>query len=743
MSNVHSTNDNYVEFYLKSDFNFSLKLKQEPLGWNEDDIKLTRHKDYHGIVTEYTQDLIFYGEAIDYINNAYKVGGINTNLYLIKRRLDDSADEVKFIEEYSLLADYNTKKEENNGLKIKFNSNELEEIIKSHETDTFEIERLLSIDNKNLDALELFKLQLTGRTTSGIGESKLNTNFRTYILNDGFGDKKYQWADITKGVHVTPVTTLISEGSERHSSVDSIYDTDFASKMFFVDTIAEGQTVTLKINYDINFLISCDVNFNIKTFFTILEWNGASYDEVLVDELNSVDFASGNIMNSVIFNGYKQYELNYNQGIMLSHKADYNLTDAFFSKTPNGPFALFDKQNMKIGFSEFYENSQSLSFTFLHDCVERLMYIMTGKKGLFKSNYFGRTELGYPQDGEGGLIGLISGFWARAFDPASEKYKSLQISLKDIITSVQAVFNIGVTVENFNLEKRLRFEELSYFYRDRPIIKLPNQLSNVVRTVDKELFFSGAEFGFEQGGNYDNEVGLDEPNVRTETVTPIRKSKLKYRRVSKIRGDDTGLELIRRKPQLLFPQDDTAEDEHNWFLDLKRTISGYTQKIWSDRLQELPTGINSPEDFKGMLFTPLRMLLRHGLILRAGLEPYYDKFIMYANSISNRNLSMLFIGETKQYKENSNILVNDLPRSKFEPEIIEGEHDIDDSLMKLIKGSTKVLINGQYEDVPNLYFPIEFINEKEEIERGYFLELERKSGKFKFQKTNENLIKTI
>jgi hypothetical protein len=733
MSDIHSTNDNYVEFYLQSEFNFSLKLKSEPLGWNEDDIKLTRHKEYHGIVTEYTQDLTFFDDAIDYINNAYKAGGINTNLYLIKRKLDDSNDEVKFVEEYSLLADFKTKKEENNGLKIRFNSNELEEIIKSHETDTFEIERLLSIDNENLDALELFKVQLTGRTIAGVGESKLNLDFQTVEL----GGIKYQGTVIRENLFTTAVTLLVSEGSSRHSSVDILWDGDDASKMFFVHSVTEGETANLKINYDVEFLAGSFDDCNIKSYFRILEWNGLSYDEILLDELNSSDIPGDQQLHQIKFNGYKEYTLQYNQGIMLCHKSS-SAVGIFL-----GADARFKKQNIKINFYEFYENSPSLSCTFVHDCVERLMYIMTGKKGLFKSNYFGRTELGYSQDGEGSLIGLISGFWARAFDPASEKYKSLQISLKDIIISVQAVFNIGVTIETNNLQKIIRFEELSYFYRDRPIIKLPNQLSNVVRTVDKELFFSGAEFGFEQGGNYNNEVGLDEPNVRTETVTPIRKSTLKYRRVSKIRGDDTGLELTRRKPQLLFPEDDTAEDEHNWFLDLKRTLGGYTQKIWSDRLQELPTGINSPEDFKGMLFTPLRMLLRHGLILKSGLEPYFDKFIMYANSISNRNLSMLFINETKSYKENSNILVNDLPRSKFEPEIIEGEHDIDDSLMRLIKGSTKVLINGVYEDVPNLYFPIEFINEKEEIERGYFLELERKSGKFKFQKTNENLIKTI
>ena len=64
--------------------------------------------------------------------------------------------------------------------------------------------------------------------------------------------------------------------------------------------------------------------------------------------------------------------------------------------------------------------------------------------------------------------------------------------------------------------------------------------------------------------------------------------------------------------------------------------------------------------------------------------------------------------------------------------------------MELILGTKNIEYppgSGLFEEVPNVYFKFEFTNEKEEIERGYLLNLKPKnSGEFKFQKANEQLI---
>src|SRR5690606_24542671 len=117
--------------------------------------------------------------------------------------------------------------------------------------------------------------------------------------------------------------------------------------------------------------------------------------------------------------------------------------------------------------------------------------------------------------------------------------------------------------------KKLVVEDLKFFYQRETKIKLPRQISNVKRTVLKNDFYSSIEIGYDKGGKYSDTLGLDEPNVRTNRITPITKNKRDYKKLSKLRADDIGMELVRRKQASLTSKDDMQEDEHIWFLDVK------------------------------------------------------------------------------------------------------------------------------------------------------------------------------
>jgi hypothetical protein len=137
------------------------------------------------------------------------------------------------------------------------------------------------------------------------------------------------------------------------------------------------------------------------------------------------------------------------------------------------------------------------------------------------------------------------------------------------------------------------------------------------------------------------------------------------------------------------------------------------------------------------------MLFRHAWNIVSGMEPYYNKYIKYISSKQNTSLKMKFPNED-EYVENTDLVVGTLERSRYLPEEIEFEHPIDDDLIDEIFGTTSQLINGSYENVPNFYFKFEWINENEEVERGYLLNLKPKgNGKFTMLKANEQLIKPI
>ena len=120
---------------------------------------------------------------------------------------------------------------------------------------------------------------------------------------------------------------------------------------------------------------------------------------------------------------------------------------------------------------------------------------------------------------------------------------------------------------------------------------------------------------------------------------------------------------------------------------------------------------------------------------------FKDKFINFTSSLSNRNLSMQFIGEEKEIKESDNIQIKDLNIPIFKNEKITFTHPYSKEIEELIFGKTKVIINGKEREIPNFYFKIEWVNEKGDLERGYFLKYEYSDNpKFEFLIANEEII---
>lgn len=721
MADIRTGLSDFVKYILKADNSEPLFI-DEPIGWNEDNFELSRHDDYHGIFFQIANGLTFKDEAKDYCELAYKVGGINSTLWIQKLVLAVSGDDVKWKEKYIFKADFNTRSIKDGNLTLKFSSNNLAELIKSHESDEFEIERKDSIDDVLLEPLVLNKVELEGRDILEAGESK----------------SAKVWVGMHTDSNKTIPTEVIAVGPKRHSAVLSYSYGSIATmsgaNLFYGHTDEIDAAHTLSIRYAIRIIAQSLPDDEILTAkFVKVKWNPGPANFSLVQEypIFSAPVTYPDTYYDTIEGTLDIENIANDEGIMLAYEGGSNLR--------------WEYQKMWLNRKTFFEKSPSLNFIFTHDLLERLMYIITGKQDSFSSKLLGRAGIkNYIQDGEAGLIGNMSGFWAREFNSDSDKYKSLTTSLKDVFSSLKAVLNVGIAIETVNFKERLRIEDLKHFYRSEVVVKLPYTISDVERKTDSSLFFSGLTFGYEKSRDYDGSMGLDEPNIKVEWVSPIRATNNKFVKTSKIRADDYGLEIARRKPQKSFGQEDTKYDEAIWWLDLKRTDGpSFAQKNYLDRAQNdyLPQGIFSPNTFKGMFFTPLRLLFRHAWVFRSGMEPYLDKYIKYISSTANSELRTWFEGDTKPRNENQDVLISELTRSRFLPETIVCKHPNSEELVDWITGTTKVEVNGLVEDVPNYYFKIEFKNEDGEIERGYLMNM--KQGEdltFTFQKANENLI---
>ena len=741
MANIKALNKDYVRFYIESSIFGKDLMDNEPGGWNDDNLELDRALN-HGIFNKFSNSLSFYKKYKDLIENTFNIGGNNVSLFLIKEELLNIDGVTKFVEVYRGRADWETKRILDNVLSIKFNSNELEDLLIANEDDELELDRLDTIDDEAIEPLEYNSTTILGRELTANNHSKAS----------GPG---YFFA-----TRLYPITEIIIRGFDRHSSVDQSSSNEIeASTMFIVASTGIENLVSLEMEFtfDLEYYWRNRFSFggnqtgylpNGQFDIDIIKVKRQNEQYNIIEETNiysdnSEDFRNEGSVNDKIYLNM-QYnhstDLNWDEGMLLRFSFYNKKSTDLLLSDPNFGVLLYNNIDIKFTAKTFKGPSIDLKSLFIHDAFARLTEIIANDKSLFYSKYFGRTELGYAQDGEGGLMGLINGYWIRDFNEESEKYKSIQLSFKNLRDSVNCMFNTGMGTQIINNKKVIRIEEVKYFYQNKKVINL-GQANNVERKYDNKLYFSGLEFGQDKGGTYDNDTGLDEPNVENRYTTPDRKSSNKYRKISKIRSDETEMELLRRKPQVDFPEEDFGSDSHNWFLDLKRAAGNrFIQNSWFDKLQSIPEGINNPESYRAFFFTPLRMMFRHGWIIRSGLEPYVNKLIKFASSKLNSNLRTHFIGQENSYQENipESIEVGVLDRPRMLPVTVSFEAKLSKDVLRKIYETTRVFYNGSYENIPNYYFMFEWINENGEKELGYLMNMKPENlGKFTMQKANQ------
>ena len=360
-----------------------------------------------------------------------------------------------------------------------------------------------------------------------------------------------------------------------------------------------------------------------------------------------------------------------------------------------------------------------------HEVGEKLMQIITGKKKAFYSEFFGRKDLGYANNGDFANVAFSLGFWIRQFFD-----KNLQFSLSDYLETANAIFNTGYGIEMINGKETLVLEDLKYFFQEEIGIVLPNQVSNVEREVATEFYNSSIEVGYEKPDGdilYQEAMGLDEYNGKRGFTQPITRVDTTFKKISKARADRYGIEFARRKPKESFPEQDTRYDSSAFLFDLIDEIGQFRERLWQDDYETAPTGVYSPETATNLRLTPFRNLERHEWFFGSGLQKFQTDKIRFSNSTLKSKLTTKKTSEVAR-SENGDILVSDLQRPRFIPEWVTFDYKVDFAINEMVYGKTNA--NGRM--IPNYYLKVQFKTKSNITEYGYLFELKpNKEGKWK------------
>lgn len=742
-----------VRFWLQHTL-YGNELIDEPVGWDEDEKEYARNKDYHGIFAKFSNNLKFVENGASYINNVKTIYGINANIRLVKQYLDD--DDVWQVA-YTGFLDLATWEEEDNQVSVKFNSSGLEKTLKARRGDKVELERLDSLTGSTIPALDTVNLNLPGRRVF------LKTEYDIRSTDDRADAMYNQTNGQTRGCTIGVPVHLISQShDEAHSVIpntvfgDNSHDrtaNGIAANQFFAISQVDR---SLRVKFDIDFnawRVSNDINWhNFRLLLTTYQ-NGSNFNF----KEHRVILFTGNLPHSLT-----NYSFSFDEQIDLLAGESLSLQFHQLMDGQNGHSAHLRCKVKDIVCPMVLEEDSISAPTvtkgiLAHEMFDRLVTIMTGQSGNFRSELLGRPDipdLNYSEIGKAAHTIMSHGHWIRRFgsnyDPNATPdvnspdrlYKPFTTSFKEAATSFMATNNVGIGIRKVGFREQIILEDRKYFYNNNVLIRIGEYDSDgkfnytpvqKVKRKVADLYYSSVEVGSEKGGDYEEIMGLEETNTRSNYISTIDAVTKEYKKLAKYRFDPYGEEIIRRRSIDTHSTYDHKADKDIWMHDVKPGQSGYWDlKQWQDVLAQEPVGMFSPETGYNFLYSPAMLVKEHGWILNAGLREYPNGVLSFGSSTGNSSVSMQKIGGVLQ-AENEGIPNNELGKERFVPIEIEFQHVVSQNLINQIEGSTTIL--GK--EIPNLYGLVEFMNEKLELERGFLLSVKpNKEGKWKILKAS-------
>ena len=722
-------------------------LETDPKGWDKSEKTLKRSTKGHGIFTELSKNLQFYEDGAEFLRLAWLNRDIQAVVILEEHRSIPDADGF-YVHSIGTF-DFSAYKSSEYFVQIPFKTGGLSATIKAQIKKKFKLGRTTSINNATINALVTKEVALDGREL--FLKSTWDTDNLNQIVGSSQGLTNYklevQTNDGSTRVDLGAVPLRIVGQSHEEAvyalGVGGLEDTGSVSQMFFFNSEV-NRTLNLEGQMDLSIWFQQYENVQWCKYYlalTVYE-NGTNLDVKTRYELDRLDsdlaISNPKSLPSSVNYPYPQFtkELSatINQTIELlageSLAIETRLKSDMYVDNNAGVRAYAQNINCNLLVSEDSLYPPSITKTALfHDVGDKLTQIITGEQNRFESEFYGREELGYGQDGEFAYTGLFSGFWIRNFLD-----KDFEFSLEDFLNTSNVLHNTGYSVIKPDNKEILIVEDKKFFFRQETLITLDMQVTNIERSAAKDLYNSGMEIGYDKpsGDNlYEEANGLDEYNTTTEWAKPITRVDTDYKKVAKTRADTNGIEFARRKSRLSFPDLDTRYDKTPFVIDLKTTAgSRLTQRLWADDFSAIPTGIFSPETAYNLRLSPYRVSKRHEWFYGSGLAKFRDDYVTHASAIITSNLGTTVAGETER-KETDDILISNLEPSRFKNEYIEFELEVDYYVNRQVFGFTE--IDGR--KIPNYFGKIQFINEFGKKEYGYLMELKPNGeGKWKLLK---------
>lgn len=690
-----------VKYYLTTPLIGRTLLGTPPIGWNDDNKELVRSQSNWGVFTQLSNSLEFVNDAQEILTATYEALGTEADV-ILERYIITQLNGLEL--DYIGHLDMKTYTYENDRVKVEFLTGGLQSLIESQFDEEFEIERLTDINGNEIDALQFKKMLWDGRKIllQGLLENSQEESYQM-LVNDFFGSG----GDYVGYLNFRP--TFIN-GYENNVLIPSSTNSftliqpnpnplEQPSISNFVFLASRDRTIT--IDFDWQFTVqdfnSSGIGEMASLFVLCSVFNTDANSNPIVGATEVVSQevfqffgggSGGSSPASIIgdtFSGSNTITLNLEQGQVVFLGMGGQAAGVSGQGSGGTGFMQWVLSDV-FGKITITENSvfpfTSFNCIRVHDLGNRLMQIITGKKNLFKSQFFGQINDGYFENSLFEKLVISSGEKIRNI-PESK----ITISLKDIY-ELNNYFNLGWAVQKIGAIEKLVIEKKEYFFQQKFGIEL-GEVSEFKISVADDLLFKSLTFGNDKAGDYEEVQGRSEYNVLNSFVTPLKTADTEYNVEGKVRADLIGAELARRKQYNENPSEDTRYDKENFLFMVSTTLADNLQvRPWQSDFETEPI-VYDPDSAGNLLLTPFRSMQRHASFFKCGMIPYNTDSIRYSSTTGNSNAGTQLPDEPVRF-ENGSIQLNELQPPIFKAEYYEFKfpttHEIRKKLMEKIDG---------------------------------------------------------
>lgn len=589
---------------------------EEPVGWNDFELSMRRDDVYHGMQFEVsTGSLRFFGIASDYLRNQKDTNGIFSNVTFIAQSACDEEGFTSIIEGRLNFGKYKEYCGNLCLIEVPFEEDGCKVTFKNRFDQKVDMDKNIGADDQTV----LVSYSQLGQTMPmpGVG---LDARVEGYVAAPGDSQGSGLPAGGTDVFYIRP-----SYADERFNSIATgqLTGENFNNFPFPItpQLLFEDKNQCFGDDYVLS--------ARLKGVYDAVPYITGTLDEVQANVLlwngeGDIQFDSTNLEQQIIQASpvsmpvaFVPFDVTFNITIPNASLVDsvgvyVVLTFVTTSTTDGSPGAqvivgaTFDTDTFFSLSTKKLCPDTDVQYYMVHEALSRVTESITNACMRVKSSFFGRIDsqpFSFDGDGCGAFLMLTSGLKIRKAPNAK-----FFASAKDLIGGLNAIFNIGFTIEpdpNIAGKMLLIIESVDYFYQDFEMLSL-DSVNNIANELQEGWHYAKIKVGYKKW-EVEEINGLNEFNSNREYRTNVETISTELDITSNIVTGSIPAEITRQQSFADSGAADTTYDNEVFAFVLDRTAYDYT--IQQDNILN-PVNIYDPASVFNFYITPVRNLMR-------------------------------------------------------------------------------------------------------------------------------------